>query len=248
MNSNIEKTKDHSIFRPHPLNRQIDHKNVERLIKSIGAKNLLHSVPILVDAKMRVIDGNHRLEAAKRLELEVYYQVIEDADAEDMILLNSAQKKWSREDFVNFYACQGNKACLKTIEWSRKYGVSVGTISKFAAVANTRNTSKTGGFSPVNDFSPERSEEIERRLSLASNARDILLQAPMAGIVRDRLKKSWRLMEALWDLAQQENFDLAALEKRIFSRSEFLKIPGSCESATEMVKAIYNFRNNNPLI
>jgi len=75
----VIKTKDYSIFKKHESNRGIDQNNLKKIVNSIKAEDLLAFRPILVDAQMRVIDGQHRLEAARLLDLDVYYQRKEEA-------------------------------------------------------------------------------------------------------------------------------------------------------------------------
>lgn len=68
----MEKTKNYSLFKKYAKNRDIDGRHVEKLIASIKTANLLDCEPILVNEKMEVIDGQHRLEAAKSLNLDIY--------------------------------------------------------------------------------------------------------------------------------------------------------------------------------
>lgn len=99
----VNKTKDYSIFIYLPENRSIANGHVKNLMDSIEKQNLLHVNPIIVDANMFVIDGQHRLEAAKGLEIDVYYTILEeDCDHESLYLLQQS-KPWSLKEFVEFY-------------------------------------------------------------------------------------------------------------------------------------------------
>lgn len=71
----MKETKDYNIFKKHPNNREIFHANLEKIKRSIQIKNLLEYRPIIVDKKMQVIDGQHRLEAARQLGVPIYYQM-----------------------------------------------------------------------------------------------------------------------------------------------------------------------------
>ena len=101
----IEKTKDYGKFKFRNDNRaKIDKPHVKRLVDSIKSRNLLHMRPILVNEKMEVIDGQHRLKAAMELDVEIFYQIEKKLSASDIILVNIAQK-WSSADYLNYY-CQ----------------------------------------------------------------------------------------------------------------------------------------------
>ena len=103
----IQKTKDYTIFKFRDDNREkIDEYHVKKLMSSIQSKNLLEFRPILVNSKFEVMDGQHRLIAAKNLGLEIFYEVNLKIKPEDISSLN-INKSWSSTDFLNFY-CKHN--------------------------------------------------------------------------------------------------------------------------------------------
>lgn len=107
------KTINYEQFKFRKDNRNcIDQAHVKRLIESIRAKNLLELRPILVNKHYEVIDGQHRLEAAKELGVEIYYNIEEDLTAGDIITLN-INKQWTLADFLNFYVQNGYDEYIK---------------------------------------------------------------------------------------------------------------------------------------
>jgi len=103
MNTIVEQTKDYDVFLKHKCNRPVDESAVERLMNSIQKRNRLSSKPICVDPDFCIIDGQHRLEAAKRLGIPIYY-VQEDFCSDDMLQMNANQKNWLITDYLNFYS------------------------------------------------------------------------------------------------------------------------------------------------
>ena len=99
----ILKTKDYSIFKTVNFNRDKNKKHIKSVIKIIRKENLLHLHPILVNNYMEVIDGQHRLEAAKELNLEVFY-IQSDLSYEHILSSNLIQKNASLNDVIKFYA------------------------------------------------------------------------------------------------------------------------------------------------
>ncbi len=108
----MECTLDYNIFKEISSNREVDPRHVRKLTVSINKRNLLHVNPIVVDAKMRIIDGQHRLAAAKILEVPIYY-VKEDINRQDISMLNSNQKNWTAMDYINFYTVEKNSAFVQ---------------------------------------------------------------------------------------------------------------------------------------
>ena len=105
--SQIESTEDYTIFKEITSNREVDEKHVRKLMSSIRTKNLLELNPIIVNNSMQVIDGQHRLEAAKRLKETIYYVVSDKLSKSDIAELNANQKKWSLNDYINYFTIEG---------------------------------------------------------------------------------------------------------------------------------------------
>lgn len=126
---NILSTQEYEKFKLFECNREIDDRHVLKLMKQIEIKNDLHLHPIIVDKQMRVIDGQHRLESARRLNLPIYYVIDENGDTSDIISLNTTQKKWSNEDYLNYYVSKGFedycklKELCSTYNWIWRIGV-----------------------------------------------------------------------------------------------------------------------------
>lgn len=104
----IKSTKDYSLFKLRNDNREhgINKTHLDYLIEKIKLRNLLDLNPIIVNEDFEVINGQHRLEAAKRLNLPIYYRVIEKCSAKDIIDLNFS-KSWTMSDYLHFY-CENN--------------------------------------------------------------------------------------------------------------------------------------------
>lgn len=99
----MEKTKDYGRFVFRSDNREkIDYKHVKRLVESIKSRNMLDMRPVNINAKWEILDGQHRVLAAKELMVEVYYTIEESLDIPDIILLNTS-KSWTDRDYLNYY-------------------------------------------------------------------------------------------------------------------------------------------------
>lgn len=108
----MECTVNYSIFKEFSSNREVDKKHVNKLMVAINKRNLLHVNPIVVDEYMRVVDGQHRLAAAKELGVPIYY-VKDSINRLDISMLNSNQKNWTAMDYINFWTVEKNEAYLK---------------------------------------------------------------------------------------------------------------------------------------
>ena len=99
----VYKTNDLSIFKTIDGNRVPNLQHVKRLADSIRVYGMKCN-PILVNEQMEVIDGQHRLMAAKETESFVYYIIVSGYNLEDVHTLNLNQKNWAKKDFMEGYA------------------------------------------------------------------------------------------------------------------------------------------------
>lgn len=105
----IKKTKDYEIFKSITSNRDINRLHVKKLSQSIKERNLLWAKPPLVNERMEIIDGQHRLEACMLVKADFYYVVAKGLTKDDMAILNTNQKNWTGADFINFYTIEKKK-------------------------------------------------------------------------------------------------------------------------------------------
>lgn len=115
----VYKTNDLSIFNQIEGNRPPNLQHIRRLSQSIKDNGLLCN-PILVNEKMEVIDGQHRLLAAKDANSEIYYVILKGYDLKEVHALNLNQKNWTKKDFLNGYADLGVDSYIKLKKFTQK--------------------------------------------------------------------------------------------------------------------------------
>jgi len=102
----INETTDYSIFKAMNGNRKVNLGNVRRIVASKKIKDL--PVPIIVNEKMEVIDGQHRLAACKELGTAVKYIVAEGLTLEDVQRMNTNMHNWGDVDYLQSYVDRFN--------------------------------------------------------------------------------------------------------------------------------------------
>lgn len=112
MNNILEKdlktyiTRDYSVFKYLSGNRDINLHNVNNIVKNVLENGLLPKI-VIVNENMEVIDGQHRIEAFKQLNLPVEFQIRKGLGLKDCIAYNVSSKKWETVDYINSYAERG---------------------------------------------------------------------------------------------------------------------------------------------
>ncbi len=121
--TDVYKTRNYDIFGFIKGNRNIDQPNLSKIVESIKKKLIPESSVIVgfdpsdPDGKfLKIIDGQHRYEACKKLDLPISFILMGDFDInlkekslEMVELLNTASKEWDITNFMNSKAVLGVK-------------------------------------------------------------------------------------------------------------------------------------------
>lgn len=104
----VRETTDYGMFKKIMGNRDVLPERVAKIEKSMREHGVKY-VPILVNEKYEVIDGQGRLEALERLGLPVLYIVQDGLTIDDCIALNISSTGWKVVDFIDCYASMGRE-------------------------------------------------------------------------------------------------------------------------------------------
>lgn len=115
----VYQTSNLSMFKPIDGNRVPNLQHVRRLAESLRVYGMKCN-PILVNEKMEVIDGQHRLIAAKEVQTFVYYIIINGYTLSEVHTLNLNQKNWTKKDFMEGYANMGIESYIKLRDFVNK--------------------------------------------------------------------------------------------------------------------------------
>lgn len=239
----ILSTKDYSIFKKHENNRDISSANLKKLVFSIKTQNMLQFRPILVDSSMYVIDGQHRLEAAKELGLEVYYQINEQASHEDIVILNNNQKPWEIDDYVKYYISRGNQDYRKLQELSVLRSMTINELMKFygQGARTTANDLKAG---MLKYFTPEQEQNI---FNVWNNLNKVIELLQRYLINNTKVLNSKKLRQGLMNFLNNPQVDMEVFMQKLSYKSESVRPCVDSYSYYCMFRDIYNWKNQNPI-
>ena len=114
----VYETNDLSVFNQIKGNRPPNPQHIRRLCDSIKRNGILQN-PIIVNEKMDVIDGQHRLLAAKEANSKVFYIVVKGYELSEVQILNLNQKNWTKKDFLDGYADMGLEPYVKLRDFTK---------------------------------------------------------------------------------------------------------------------------------
>lgn len=110
-------TSDYARFKKLKGNREL-RKNIS-LENSIKKSGII--IPIEVNEKFEILDGQNRFEIAKMLGISIPYRIINGLGIQEVIHLNSTTKPWIVMDFINKYCLDGNIEYIRLEELAKKY-------------------------------------------------------------------------------------------------------------------------------
>ena len=107
----IQVTYDYGKFKKLDGNRVVLEKRVKKLTESVEAIGYV-PIPIVVNEKFEIIEGQGRFETLKRKEMPIYYIVVPGLTIEHCIYLNINNSNWTLRDYIKSYADQGNQSYI----------------------------------------------------------------------------------------------------------------------------------------
>ena len=226
-------TNDLSLFKLMEGNRTPNPKHISRISKSMKHVGVLMN-PIIVNSELEVVDGQHRLLAAKETNLGIYYIIADEYHIKEVHALNVNQKKWALVDFIEGYSNLGKKEYVKLKKFMNKYSIlNIGTSIKFACNSDSGNAIhrlKEGRFEFTRDWASacrfvEKLEEICKYYKEANRTTFV------------------RVLIKLYDEKKNE-FDLDHFIDKVKKYPHMLYPIAGLDNNLELVEKLYNYRKH----
>lgn len=236
--SEITKTTDYNKIKIHEHNRAIDQAHVKRLMNSINSNNLLDLCPIILDKNMCILDGQHRFEAAKNLNVPIYYKIDQKATEKIIPILNSNSKKWTIEDFINYYASKGYQEFQNLIDLSKKYDLSIISITSLLGRGSTIYNKMRAGKLNFNK------KEIDNKLEKLFEAVEIIkehLPSTKINFIRHKT-----FLRALCVFLQNDQVDHKQFLHKLKMGLSYVRRCVGVTDYLEMWFEIYNYHRKKP--
>lgn len=230
----IEITTEYEVFERMPGNRPVDEGHVADLMKRMRTKDLF--TPIQINQNFEVIDGQHRLEARRRLGLPVPFFCVSDYGLEEVQELNAQQKKWSIEDFTNSFIERGNKE-YQVYQWFRRQYSLPHTLAVQLLMGDSSDSGRIGGHSVKAIF--QGGQLKVNNLTAAKDKAEMLLKiSPYFTHWNNR-----GFVAALMFCLRKKAFDFAKFLHRVETNPTMLKPCATTEQYILLVEEIYNYRS-----
>lgn len=124
----VYETMDYDLFTFLEGNRNLNKANLRKLIASMEEEHLL--IPIIVNEKFQIIDGQHRFTACKVLEKPIHYIINQGYGLEQVKRANTVGVNWTNEDFLQTYIEDGDPNYISIHELKKESGLQLNIILK----------------------------------------------------------------------------------------------------------------------
>ena len=231
--SQVYKTNDYNVFSKLNGNRTINRAHYKRLKESISEESLI--VPIIVNEKYEIIDGQNRFEAWKELELPVPFIIIAGYGLAQVQRLNSNIRNWSMKDYADCYSALGNKHYKVYKEFKHEY-----ELGDYESIALLQNQTSGSG----KNFERFRNGKFKvKNYKLAcSNAEKIV---KLSKYYEGYKRRSF--VFAVMQLINNKEFKLNTLLKKLKYQSTKLVDCTNKEQYLFLLQDIYNFKSSNKI-
>lgn len=219
-------TRDYNQFQQLDDNRELNKTHLERLKGSMQEVYLFN--PIIVNENLQVIDGQHRLEACKQLNLPVRYITVEGYGIREVQVMNANNKNWKPDDYLQSFVKNGYTDYIVYQSFKEKYGFDhQANIALLTNNANGRGyeSFNTGKFKVTN-------------LRKAERVANYLMQIkPYYAGYRRR-----SFVYAIMSIIDMKGFALDELLNKIKLQPTALVDCTTVEKYRELLEEIYNYR------
>lgn len=245
----VYKTNNLSMFKQIDGNRIPNLQHVKRLADSIRVYGMKCN-PILVNERMEVIDGQHRLMAAKESESFVYYIIVDGYSLNEVHTLNLNQKNWTKKDFMEGYASMGIESYIKLREFVKKND----DFSFHDCVALCSNITGGGTISDYKDSirNGVKMNQVEIFEAGTWKGKDFNLAQDWANKIR-MIKPYYfgynrsTFVGTMIGLLQKETFDFNDFMHKIRLQPTALVDCANRDQYRTLIEDIYNYKSRNKI-
>ena len=234
LNLQIDSTFDLDQFKQIDGNRIVDNNHVNRLKNSIIQNGMLIN-PIIVNRRMEVIDGQHRLAAAKLAKSFIYFIVAKNYTLEDVQTLNANQKKWAFNDYLESYAQLGLEDYKQLMDFQKRFPFLTATALLSVASGKRSHNGKNGktSFKDGN----WKFGDVKKAEEVANKILDFEPYFPGW--------KSQRFIGSLMKMFDHHNYDHSIMLQRLAAQPSAMHECATRDQYIDLMESIYNYRSRN---
>lgn len=231
-------TNDYRMFKILDGNRKINQPHVLRLKRSFQENGYL-MMPILVNEKHEIIDGQNRFHALIQLNMPIYYIKVYGYGLKEVKVLNANHEKWKSQDNLHSFVTQGLEPYVQYKKFQEdfpKFKHSV-CVKILTGIRSNKSQYIDGYRVRTKDFA-EGKFDIPNIKKSYSVARKIYEYEPYLKCFHETA-----FVTALLALFEHPQFDQEHMMKKLKVQPNALIPCKTSEQYRELLEEIYNYKS-----
>ena len=229
-------THNYDQFKFQEGNRIINPRNYNKLLQSVKEKQL--RIPIIVNEKMEIIDGQHRFKTWKEEGKPIYYIINEGYGLEETKRANIVSSNWTTQDFVNTYVAEGKKSYVIFKELKATHGVSNNDLLFLFAFYQSKTIKNIKDDFVLGGFNLEGEEHVR------------LFLDQLELFAEFQFGKQTKFVKAFAKIYHLEEYDHSIMEKQYKAHGYKMKRQNNLDDYIVMIlNDVYNYsKTKNKLV
>lgn len=232
----VKTTNDYDMFKRCKGNRKINRLHVRRLKDSMMKEFI--EMPIIINEKNEIIDGQHRFTAAKELGMNIPFIKVKNLGKEQIHRLNTNSKNWNGKDYLHDYCEMGMKDYIIYRDFLDKYGFDWNVTNAMLSDKNRMSGSKDNVAFIDGLF---KVKNLKKAVDRAKKLLDIG-QYYKCVSAKERGFRRRNFIYAMLDIFDNPNYNHKQFLKKLKYQSS--KLDG-CSTIEEYLRAVEKIYNNN---
>lgn len=181
-NTEVLETTHYEWFNMNVKNRPLSEERVHGFMREFKKGNFfMKDFPAVVDGEYTIIDGQHRFEAVRRMELPFYFKLAMDISL-DKVTVVQTNSGWSVYDYIHAYIKQQNQNYVVLSRFMKRYGMTASLAIEM--IKGFSQSMKNTGFYTGTLLISEKEEATgHKRCKMATEIIDL---CPNAGVLHDK--------------------------------------------------------------
>ena len=245
----ILKTQDYNVFNYINGNRNIIPKNVLKLAQDIRQKGQIDAV--LVDDKMFVLDGQHRIAACKKLRLPVKFVIAPTnglSKLEYVKSVNTVRRNWDWRQYLDMYCIMENAHYINYRKLLNRYNFDHTAMLSVVSFSAQMEGSRPGTLFNKGELKIKNIESVIDRLDNISQYWNKVSRIYASVPNKNKNKPSSKLVKAFIKLMKHPKFDHGIMLQKLNNDIRGLLGINSIDGFVGELTKIYNYRNRTNII
>jgi DNA-binding Lrp family transcriptional regulator len=227
--NSIYKTTNYSMFKFRKDNRTISEGHVRNLSQKMKEKGWIAGSYAVINERGEIIDGQHRITAAIKANVPVFYTIESKTSFDNIQDLNQGQKNWTKGDHIHGWVIKENENYVTLDRYLKKFPEF--KLTEMLMFLN--NTSKS-----VTKEEFENGEFKVRSLNVANQWINNFQK--LEPYFEKGYSKSI-FVRAMLRVMKKDQFNFDEFLHKVSVRPGMIHMCGTVDQYIEMIETIYNY-------